>query len=142
MQIFLSESPEQTEKFAAEFAETLMPFDVIAFRGELGAGKTCFMRGLARGLGCTDAVTSPTFALMNEYRGGRLKVFHFDMYRISSWEDLDAIGFFDACDSGGVVAVEWSENIENALPENRIEITVAKTGENAREFTVDRRKKP
>ena len=92
---------------------------VIAFFGGLGMGKTAFTRGLAKGLGITADVSSPTFALVNEYRG-RVNLYHFDMYRVETWDDLYSTGFFDYLDNGSVLAIEWSENIENALPEDKL----------------------
>ena len=109
----------------------------MAFRGGLGMGKTCFTRGLARGLGFKGDVTSPTFALINEYIGGRLPLYHFDMYRISGWEDLYSTGFFDYIEQNGVIAAEWSENIENALPESTVTVTFVRLGDNKREITVN-----
>ena len=117
---FISSSPANTEQFAAELAKTLDGGEVIAFKGGMGMGKTCFTRGLASGLGFNGSVTSPTFALVNEYVGGRLPLYHFDMYRITTFEDLCSTGFYDYLDWGGVLAVEWSENIENALPEEKL----------------------
>ena len=118
MEKFISDSPQKTEEIAAKFAEKLHGGEVIAFRGGLGHGKTCFTRGLAKGLGYKGDVTSPTFALINEYLGGRINLYHYDMYRISSWDELYSSGFFEYLDENGVIAVEWSENIENALPDN------------------------
>ena len=132
-------SPLETESFAEKFAENLVGGEVIAFRGNLGMGKTCFTRGLARGLGFTGETNSPTFAIVNEYRGGRLPLFHFDMYRISSWEDLYSCGYFDFLDEGGVIAVEWSENIASALPEDAIYVTIEKGNtENDRKIKITR----
>ena len=102
-------------------------------------GKTCFTRGLARGLGYKGEVTSPTFALINEYIGGRLPLYHYDMYRVSGWEDLYSTGFFDYIECGGVIAAEWSENIEGALPENTVYVEFKSLGENSREITVWRK---
>jgi len=133
---FISDSPKLTQEFAAELASTLNGGEVIAFRGDLGAGKTCFTRGLAKGLEYNGEVTSPTFALINEYLGGRLPIFHFDMYRISSWEELYSSGFFDYIEEGGVVVAEWSENIENALPENTIYVEIEKLGESERKIKI------
>lgn len=135
-QIYHSSSPEETEKIAEQLAETLKGGEVIAFKGGLGMGKTCFVRGLARGLGFKGETYSPTFALMNEYIGGRLAVYHFDMYRIDGWEDLYSTGYFDYRDSGGVLAVEWSENIEGALEKNTIYITFERTGDNTRTVII------
>ena len=140
MEILISNSPEETQKIASEFAKTLNGGEVIAFRGDLGAGKTCFTRGLAHGLGFEGSVTSPTFALINEYLGGRLPVFHFDMYRISSWDELYSSGFFEYMEENGVIVAEWSENIENALPETTVYIEIEKCGENERKITVYHKK--
>ena len=136
MEIFESETPKKTEEIAEKLASAFVGGEVIAFLGDLGAGKTCFVRGVARGLGCEDTVTSPTFALMNEYTGGRLPLYHFDMYRISSWEDLYSTGYFDYIEAGGVVAVEWSENICSALPDNTLYVQIDKTGELTRKISV------
>ena len=136
MEIFLSTSPQATEEFAAKLAKTLKGGEVIAFRGDLGAGKTCFTRGLALGLGFTGKVNSPTFALINEYLGGRLNIYHFDMYRISSWEELYSSGYYEYIDLGGVVVCEWSENIDGALDDNAIIIEIEKIDETTRKFTV------
>ena len=137
MEKYYSDSPEKTECLGEALGKKLKGGEVIAFRGGLGMGKTCFTRGLARGLGFTGEVTSPTFALINEYIGGRLPLYHFDMYRINNWEDLYSTGFFEYLDSGGVIAAEWSENIENALPESTITVTFRLIADNEREITVD-----
>ena len=134
---YFSHSPEETEKIGEALGNTLKGGEVIAYHGGLGLGKTCFTRGLARGLGYTGEVTSPTFALINEYIGGRFPLYHFDMYRIDTWEDLDSTGFFDYAEAGGVIAVEWRENIENALPEDHIKITFTQIGENDREIVLE-----
>lgn len=134
---FLSSSAAETAKFAQEFAKTLQGGEVIAFRGSMGMGKTHFTRGLAQGLGFKGDVSSPTFAIVNEYRGGRLPLFHFDMYRIENWEDLDSCGFFDYMNEKGVIACEWSENIAAALDDNTIYITIEKTGDTSRKITVE-----
>ncbi len=133
---FISQNDNATEEIAAKFSENLKGGEVIAFRGDLGAGKTCFTRGLARGLGFGDTVNSPTFALVNEYLGGRLNLYHFDMYRVENWEDLYSTGFFEYLDMGGVVAVEWSENIDGALPKNTIYITIEKIDKNTRNIKI------
>ncbi len=109
---YISHSPEDTAHIAAEIASKLKAGDIILYEGDMGAGKTTFTKGLAAALGITDTVTSPTFALVNEYLEGRLPLFHFDLYRIDSYDDLYAIGFFDYLDRGGIIAAEWSENIE------------------------------
>ncbi len=136
MEKYISESYEKTEEIASRFAKTLSGGQVVAFRGGLGMGKTCFTRGIAKGLGFKGEVTSPTFALINEYLGGRLSVYHFDMYRIETWQDLYSSGFFEYCDENGVVVVEWSENIENALPDNTIFVEIKALGEETREILI------
>ena len=134
--IYLTNSPAQTESLGAALGAVLKPGTVIAYRGDLGAGKTAFTRGLARGLGCTDLVTSPTYTIVNEYLGGRLPLFHFDMYRLHSSDDLWDIGWEDYLDRGGVCAVEWSENVEDAL-EDAISITIEKLCEESRRITIE-----
>ena len=139
MQKFISSSPAETEQIAAEFAKTLRGGEVLAFRGGLGMGKTCFTRGLAAGLGIDPAeVSSPTFALVNEYRGGRLPLWHFDMYRVESFDALYSTGFFDYLGNGGVLVIEWSENIEGALPEDAVRVTLSRgETENQRVFLFE-----
>lgn len=137
MSTYITNSPEETEELGFRLAKSLKGGEVVAFRGGLGMGKTCFTRGLARGLGFKGDVTSPTFALINEYIGGRLPLYHFDMYRISGWEDLYSTGFFDYIEKNGVIAAEWSENIENALPESTVTVTFVRLGDNKREITVN-----
>ena len=112
---YISNSAQETEALGERLAARLRPGDVIAYTGDLGAGKTAFTRGLARGLGVIDRVTSPTFTIVNEYEGGRLPLFHFDLYRMDSPEELFDIGWEDYLARGGVCAVEWSENIADAL---------------------------
>lgn len=119
-----SHSLKETEKIGEEFSKKLKGNEVIALYGGLGMGKTAFVRGVAKGLGVDKGVSSPTFALVNEY-SGKCNIFHFDMYRISSWDDLYSVGFFDYIDQG-IIIIEWSENIENALPENSIKIEILK----------------
>ena len=121
----ITKSPEQTELLGKKLAELLCPGDVIAYYGDLGAGKTAFTRGLAAGLGIREAVTSPTYTIVNEYLSGRMPLFHFDMYRLSSSEELFDIGWEDYLARGGVCAVEWSENVEDALT-GAISITIEK----------------
>lgn len=134
---FISNSPAQTESFGEWLAERLQPGDVIAFRGDLGAGKTAFTRGLARGLGITDRVTSPTYTIVNEYLSGRLPLFHFDMYRLSSSDDLFDIGWEDYLERNGICAVEWSENVSDAVSQAiTVEISRVDGQENARCITV------
>ena len=122
MKHYLSHSARETEQIAADFAATLHSGDVIAYRGEMGAGKTAFTRGLCRGLGLSDHVSSPTFALVHQYGNGAHALYHFDMYRVETFEDLYSTGFFDYLDYGGILAIEWSENIEAVLPENAITV--------------------
>ena len=133
---FLTNSPAETEKIGTALGKILQPGTVIAYRGDLGAGKTAFTRGLARGLGYTDMVTSPTYTIVNEYLGGRIPLFHFDMYRLRSSDDLWDIGWDDYLDRGGVCAVEWSENVSDAM-EDAILITIHKTGENGRRIEIE-----
>ena len=116
-------------------AKILTPGAVIAYRGDLGAGKTAFTRGLARGLGSTEQVTSPTYTIVNEYLTGRMPLFHFDMYRLSCADELFDIGWDDYLDRGGVCAVEWSENVEEAL-EDPIIVNIEKLGEDSRRITI------
>ena len=127
---FWTQSPEETEALGAALASSLRPGQVVAFRGPLGAGKTAFTRGLARGLGVTGPVTSPTYTIVNEYTGGRMPLFHFDMYRLNSADDLFDIGWEDYLSRGGVCAVEWSENVRDALPPDAVTVTIARCPEN------------
>ena len=133
---FISKSVQETIEFASEFATSLKGGEVITLSGDLGAGKTVFSKGIAKGLGITQTVTSPTFTIMCQYLDGRLKLYHFDMYRVTSWEDLYSTGYFEYLEAGGVVAVEWSENIEFALPENTITIKIEPISEDERNITV------
>ena len=134
--IFITNSPAETEAIGAALANILLPGTVIAYRGDLGAGKTAFTRGLARGLGVTAPVTSPTYPIVNEYLGGRLPLFHFDMYRLASSDDLWDIGWEDYLERGGICAVEWSENVADAL-EDAVVITIEKTGGDSRRITIE-----
>jgi len=133
---FITNSPEETEKIGAALGKIIKPGSVIAYRGDLGAGKTAFTRGLARGLGSAELVTSPTYTIVNEYLGGRLPLFHFDMYRLHSSDDLWDIGWEDYLERGGVCAVEWSENVSDAL-EDPIFITIEKLGEETRQIRLE-----
>ena len=136
MAIYISNSAEDTECFGERLAASLKGTEVIALFGGLGMGKTAFTRGLCRGLGIAEGVSSPTFALVNEYRG-KFPVYHFDMYRVTSWEDLYSTGFFDYLDNG-VLVIEWSENIEGALPDNSVRITISRgDDENQRIFETE-----
>lgn len=136
MLTYTSASTGETEEIAADFAKKLTRGDVIAYRGDLGAGKTAFTRGLAKGLNITDDVTSPTFAILNVYNG-EITLYHFDMYRVSGFESLYSTGFFDYLDGGGIIAIEWSENIAGELPENTITVTITPTGENSRRIEIE-----
>ena len=133
---FITHSPEETEKIGEALAKSLQPGTILAYRGDLGAGKTAFTRGLARGLGCKETVTSPTYTLVNEYLGGRLPLFHFDMYRLASSDDLWDIGWEDYLDREGVCAVEWSENVQDAM-EDAVTVTIEKLGETTRRITIE-----
>lgn len=127
---YLSHSVEETEAIGRRLGAVLRPGMVIACRGDLGAGKTAFTRGLARGLGCRERVTSPTFTIVNEYEGGRLPLFHFDLYRLEGAEDLFGIGWDDYLDRGGVCAVEWSERAAEVLPPETVWVTLRRCPEN------------
>ena len=133
---FITHSPEETEKIGEALAKSFQPGTILAYRGDLGAGKTAFTRGLARGLGCKETVTSPTYTIVNEYLGGRLPLFHFDMYRLASSDDLWDIGWEDYLDREGVCAVEWSENVQDAM-ENAVTVTIEKLGETSRRITIE-----
>ena len=134
--IFYTNSPEQTEALGERLAQQLQPGAVIAYLGDLGAGKTAFTRGLARGLGSAERVTSPTYTIVNEYLGGRMPLFHFDMYRLGSSDELFDIGWEDYLARGGVCAVEWSENVADAM-ENALTVKIEKTGETSRAITIE-----
>ena len=133
---FVSHSPDDTIAFAEKVGSILKGGDIIAYKGGMGAGKTTFTRGLCKGLGLPDEVTSPTFALVNEYRGDEITLYHFDMYRISGEGDLETTGFYDYISPESVIAVEWSENIEDRLPKHIITIEIETTDENERKITV------
>ena len=133
---FTTHSPQETEALGQKLGQALPAGTVIAYRGDLGAGKTAFTRGLARGLGITDPVTSPTYTIVNEYTSGRLPLFHFDMYRLHSADDLFDIGWDDYLERQGICAVEWSENVEEAM-ENALTVTIQKLGEETRKITLE-----
>ena len=136
---YITHSPAETEELGCRLGRTLGPGAVVAYFGGLGMGKTAFTRGLARGLGCRGRVTSPTFAIVNEYEGGRLPLFHFDMYRLNSADDLFDIGWEDYLSRGGVCAVEWSEQVADALPEGTVYVTLTRHPEHDgwRSITVE-----
>jgi tRNA threonylcarbamoyladenosine biosynthesis protein TsaE len=133
---FVTNSPEETEAVGEKLAQTLLPGTVIAYEGDLGAGKTAFTRGLARGLGIIDCVTSPTYTIVQEYLGGRMPLFHFDMYRLGSSDELFDIGWEDYLERGGVCAVEWSENVRDAL-ESPITVRIERLGDTQRRITIE-----
>ena len=134
--IFKSNSAAETEAIGEKTAKYIKPGMVIAMRGDLGAGKTAFVRGLARGMGLKVRVTSPTFAIVNEYLG-ETSLYHFDMYRLTSAEDLFDIGWEDYIRAGGVCVVEWSEIVAEAIPEDAASVTIRHLGETAREITTE-----
>ena len=137
-QRFITNGPEETEALGARLARALEPGAVVAFTGDLGAGKTAFVRGLARGLGIPDRVTSPTFTIVNEYEGGRLPLFHFDLYRLGSADELFDIGWEDYLARGGVCAVEWSERMEELLEPGTIRVDLRRgEDEDRRVITVE-----
>lgn len=134
---FISDGVSDTEAIAEKLGKKLRSGNVVAYFGGLGMGKTAFTRGLAIGMGISADVSSPTFAIVNDY-GGTPPLVHFDMYKVESWDDLYSSGFFDYLDMGAVLAVEWSENIENALPDDTIRITIEKgQSDNQRIITIE-----
>ena len=133
---FFTHSPKETEAVGQALGAVLQPGTILAYEGDLGAGKTAFTRGLAWGLGAAEAVTSPTYTIVNEYLSGRMPLFHFDMYRLSCADDLWDIGWEDYLDRGGVCAVEWSENVAEAM-EGAIRVRIEKTGEESRKITIE-----
>lgn len=135
---YKTHSAEQTIALGERIGARLTGGDIIAYSGGLGAGKTTLTRGISVGMGLGDHVTSPTFALVNEYRGRGINLYHFDMYRITSAMDLETTGFYDYMDSDNVIAVEWSENIADELPDNAIYIDIRRTDDcdSEREITI------
>ncbi|MBO5318321.1 MAG: tRNA (adenosine(37)-N6)-threonylcarbamoyltransferase complex ATPase subunit type 1 TsaE [Ruminococcus sp.] len=133
----ITRSPEETIRAAEKLGSLIGAGDMIAFKGGLGAGKTTFTRGLAIGLGMKDVVSSPTFALVNDYRGERITLYHFDMYRISTEEELESTGFYDYPFEENAAVIEWSENISEFLPENAIYVTINTISENEREIIIE-----
>ena len=135
---YVSNSPAETENLGAALAERLKPGTVVAFSGDLGAGKTAFVRGMARGLNIPERATSPTFTIVNEYEGGRLPLFHFDMYRLGSSDELFDIGWEDYLVRGGVCAVEWSENVSDAMEGDCIRVDIRRGAhDNQRLITIE-----
>lgn len=137
MESVLSTSYENTVSIAAAYAATLPKGSVIALRGGLGVGKTAFVTGFVKGLGIDCAVYSPTFAIVNEYHGETNSLYHFDMYRIETWEDLESTGFFDQLDTTAYLCVEWSENIDGALPPKTIYVTLSTIDEATRQIKIE-----
>ena len=135
---FITNSPEETEGVGLRLGKVLPGGTILAYEGDLGAGKTAFTRGLARGLGAAEQVTSPTYTIVNEYLSGRLPLFHFDMYRLASADDLWDIGWEDYLERGGICAVEWSENVREAM-EDAITVRIEKLGEDTRRITIEGR---
>ena len=133
---FFTDSPKETEKLGQALGQRLQPGTILAYEGDLGAGKTAFTRGLARGLGAAEAVTSPTYTIVNEYLSGRIPLFHFDMDRLSCADELWDIGWEDYLERGGVCAVEWSENVAEAM-ENAVTVRIEKLGEDTRRITIE-----
>ena len=133
---FITKSPEETELLGQKLGAALRGGEVVAYRGDLGAGKTAFTRGLARGLRIAMRVTSPTYTIVNEYTGGRLPLFHFDMYRLGSSDELFDIGWEDYLLRGGVCAVEWSENVADAM-QDAVTVSIEKTGDDERRITIE-----
>ena len=133
---YITHSPEETQALGSALAAVLQPGTVLAYTGDLGAGKTAFTRGIARGLGIREPVTSPTYTIVNEYPQGRLPLFHFDMYRLTSSEDLWDIGWADYLQRGGICCVEWSENVADAM-EDAIRIHIEKLDETSRAITIE-----
>lgn len=136
MEEYTTRSPEETEAVAASLAACLTGGNVVALYGGLGMGKTAFVRGLAAGRGLAAEVSSPTFALVHEY-GGQPPLVHFDMYRVEGWDDLDTTGYFDYLSAGAILAVEWSERIEKALPAEAIRVRFERLGDSERRITIE-----
>ncbi len=136
-ELHVTHSPEETQALGARLAEGLGPGDVVACIGELGAGKTCFLQGLCRGLGVRDAVTSPTFVLVNEYRG-RLPIHHVDAYRTGSPAELVDIGLEEMLHGEGVTIVEWADKLRPLLPPGTITVTVTGLGDEPRRISIER----
>jgi tRNA threonylcarbamoyladenosine biosynthesis protein TsaE len=129
---WISKSPDQTRLIAANLARSLIAGSVVKLLGDLGAGKTEFVKGLATGLDCNKVVTSPTFTLVQEYRGGRLPLFHMDLYRLNEESELDDIGFEDYLRAGGICAVEWADKFRGRMPHDSIEVVLAIRENNTR----------
>ncbi len=133
----ITHSPEETICLGEKIGALLKGGDCIAYRGDLGAGKTTLTRGISIGMGLGDEVTSPTFALVNEYRGEKISLCHFDMYRITSSADLETTGFYDYMEEDTVLAVEWSENIQEELPDDTVIIEISRIDDLTRKITIN-----
>ena len=138
MELFTSNCLSETEAVAAEIAKRLENGGFLALYGGMGAGKTAFVRGLVKALApeCLDLVHSPTFAIVNEYRGNNIDIFHFDLYRLTDEDDLYSTGFYDYIEQGGITITEWTELFEDSIPEDAIKLKIESTGENSRRFTI------
>lgn len=136
MPVYITKNEIETEAVGAEFAKKLTGGAVIAMYGNLGAGKTAFVRGMAQGMGLKCRVSSPTFTIVNEYLGAR-ELIHFDMYRLSSADELFDIGWEDYINRGAVCAVEWSENVQDAFFGDEIKVTIEKLGDTERKITIE-----
>ena len=135
---YITHSPDETRALGRTLAQALQGGAVVAFTGDLGAGKTAFVSGMAEGLGMEERVTSPTFTIVNEYEGGRLPLFHFDMYRLGSADELFHIGWEDYLARNGVCAVEWSENVDEALDGDTIRVDISRgEDDNTRIITIE-----
>ena len=134
MAIFISDSPEATKEFGAEYAKNLKPNDVVVLNGEMGAGKTVFCKGVAKALGIDDEILSPTYAYMNDYSG---KLYHFDCYRLKDGGQAEALGLCDYFYAGGVCVIEWAENIASVLPENVKKVNIIKLGKDKRRIEYE-----
>lgn len=134
MSVFISESPEETLNFGENYAKNLKSGDVVVLNGEMGAGKTVFCKGVARGLGIEEEILSPTYAYMNDYSG---RLYHFDCYRLRNGAQAEGLGLTDYFYAGGVCVIEWAENVKEVLPENYKTVTIEKTGEEERKIIYD-----
>ncbi len=135
---WITHSPAETEALGARLADALDAGRVVAFTGDLGAGKTAFVSGMARALGVEERVTSPTFTIVNEYEGGRLPLFHFDMYRLGDADELFHIGWEDYLARGGICAVEWSENVAEAIEPDAVRVSIVRgDGDSDRMITIE-----
>lgn len=143
-EIFISHSPEETMALGKSIAEKAAPGDIIALTGDLGTGKTVFTKGIARGLGIDEPVSSPTFTIVSEYRSGRMPLFHFDVYRIGDPEEMDEVGLDDYLSNGGLSLIEWAELIRDMLPPETVWVTIEKdleSGFDFRRITIERPEK-